>query len=104
MYGASGPNSFDCSGFAQYVYKQYGYYLNRTADAQAYNGWYVSKSELEPGDLVFFNTSGNGIGHVGIYIGNDQFVHASTSRTGVIISSLNQSYYVSRYVTARRIA
>lgn len=104
VYGASGPNSFDCSGFAQYVYKQYGYYLNRTADAQAYNGWYVSKSELEPGDLVFFNTSGNGIGHVGIYIGNDQFVHASTSRTGVIISSLNQSYYVSRYVTARRIA
>ena len=104
VYGASGPNSFDCSGFAQYVYSQFGYYLNRTADAQSYNGYYVSKDELAPGDLVFFNTSGNGIGHVGIYIGGDQFVHASTSNTGVIISSLSQSYYVQRYVTARRIA
>lgn len=103
VYGASGPNSFDCSGFAQYVYRQYGYSLNRTAAAQASNGYAVSRSNLQPGDLVFFNTSG-GISHVGIYIGGDQFVHASSSRTGVIISSLSQSYYASRYVTARRIA
>ncbi len=103
VYGASGPNAFDCSGFAQYVYRQFGYSINRTADNQAYNGSYVSQEDLEPGDLVFFNTSGRGIGHVGIYIGGRQFVHASTSRTGVIISSLDSSYYTSRYVTARRI-
>lgn len=104
VYGGSGPNSFDCSGFAQYVYSQYGYYINRTADNQAYNGYYVSRDELAPGDLVFFHTYGSGISHVGIYIGGGSFVHASSSRTGVIISSLDQSYYASRYVTARRIA
>ena len=102
VYGANGPNSFDCSGFAQYVYKHFGYSLNRTASAQSSNGVAVSKSNLQPGDLVFFNTSG-GISHVGIYIGGDQFVHASTSNTGVIISSLSSSYYQQRYVTARRI-
>lgn len=104
VYGASGPNAFDCSGFAQYIYGQFGIGINRTADAQAYNGYYVSKDELAPGDLVFFGTSGGGISHVGIYIGGDQFVHASTSRTGVKISSLSESYYIQRYVTARRIA
>lgn len=104
VYGASGPNSFDCSGFAQYIFSQYGYYINRTADNQAYNGYYVSRDELAPGDLVFFHTYGSGISHVGIYIGGGNFVHASSSRTGVIISSIDSSYYDSRYVTARRIA
>ena len=106
VYGATGPNAFDCSGFALYVYKQFGYSLNRVAADQMSNGTPVSKSELAPGDLVFF-TSGRGssyIGHVGIYIGDNQMVHASTSTTGVIVSDLDSGYYTERYAGARRIA
>ena len=106
VYGATGPNAFDCSGFALYVYKQFGYSLNRVAADQMSNGTPVSKSELAPGDLVFF-TAGRGssyIGHVGIYIGDNQMVHASTSTTGVIVSDLDSGYYTERYAGARRIA
>ena len=82
-----------------------GYPVNRTADAQVNNGVSVEKANLQPGDLVFFSNykTYTGIGHVGIYIGNNQFVHASTATTGVITSSLNEATYVKRYVTARRI-
>ena len=105
VYGASGPNAFDCSGFALYVYRQFGYSLNRTAADQMYHGTPVAKSDLIPGDLVFFNNRGtNYIGHVGIYIGNNKMVHASTSSTGVIISDLDSGYYTERYAGARRIA
>jgi len=105
VYGASGPNAFDCSGFALYVYRQFGYSLNRTAADQMYHGTPVAKSDLIPGDLVFFNNRGTSyIGHVGIYIGNNKMVHASTSSTGVIISDLDSGYYTERYAGARRIA
>lgn len=101
VYGASGPYSFDCSGFTSYVYRQLGYKLNRTAAGQYSNGVYVSKDQLKPGDLVMF---GRGyINHVGIYIGDNQFIHAENGRTGVVVTSLSASYYASSYVGARRI-
>lgn len=103
VYGGNGPSSFDCSGFVKYVYAQFGYNINRTATAQMSNGYSVSKSELRPGDLVFFY-NGGGIGHVGMYIGNNQFIHAANSRSGVIITSLSSSWYQERYAGARRIA
>lgn len=104
VYGKNGPNSFDCSGFVQYVYEHFGYSLSRSSKTQANDGRAVSKSDLQPGDvLIFRNTANTAIGHVGIYIGNNQFVHASNSRTGVIISSLSTSAYQKRYVGARRI-
>lgn len=105
VYGGTTPKGFDCSGFTQYVYKHFGYQISRTATTQSKDGRAVSKSELQPGDLVIFTpyNSNKGIGHVGIYIGNNQFIHASTSKTGVIISSLDTSMYQKRYVTARRI-
>ena len=105
VYGGSSPSGFDCSGFVTYVCKQNGYSVNRTASAQMSNGTAVTKAQLQPGDLVFFN-SGNSsklATHVGIYLGNGQFVHASTPSTGVIISDINSSYYSSTFVGARRL-
>lgn len=106
VYGGASPSSgFDCSGLVYYICGQLGYKVNRTADAQVNNGVYVEKTNLQPGDLVFFSNykTYTGIGHVGIYIGDNKFVHASTATTGVIISSLNEATYIKRYVTARRI-
>lgn len=105
VYGGSSPGSgFDCSGFTSYVYKQFGYTsINRTASGQYKQGTSVSKSELQQGDLVFF-ASGGSIYHVGIYIGSGQFIHASSSSVGVVISDLNSSYYTSRYYGAKRLA
>ena len=105
VYGGSSPSGFDCSGFTTYVMKHFGYSVNRTASGQMDNGTAVDRSQLQPGDLVFFN-SGNSskrATHVGIYTGNGQFVHASTSTTGVIVSDLNSSYYSRTYVGARRL-
>lgn len=104
VYGGSGPKGFDCSGFTSYVYRQLGVSLSRTAAGQAGNGYAVSKSELLPGDLVMFRSySGGGIGHVGIYVGNGNMVHAPQPGRSVCVESINSSYFASRYVTARRI-
>ena len=105
VYGGSSPSGFDCSGFTTYVMKHFGYSINRTASGQMENGVSVSKGQLQPGDLVFFNNgnSSKRATHVGIYIGGGEFVHASTSTTGVIISDLNSSYYSRTYVGARRL-
>lgn len=103
VYGGSGPYSFDCSGFTQYIYKQFGYSIYRTADVQMNNGYSVSMDNLQPGDLVFFY-NGGGVGHVGIYIGGGSFIHAANSNSGVIITSLSESWYAARYAGARRIA
>lgn len=97
VYGGTTPSGFDCSGFTQYVYKHFGVTLNRTAEAQASNGTAVSKSELKAGDLLIFTH------HTGIYLGNGTFIHAANSQKGVTITSLSDSYYVSNYITARRI-
>lgn len=105
VYGGSSPKGFDCSGFTTYVYKHFGYSINRTASSQMDNGTAVSMSELQPGDLVFFKKSGSGskrASHVGIYIGGSQFVHASTAKVGVIISNMSDAYYTSGFVGGRR--
>ena len=97
VYGGTTPNGFDCSGFTQYVYKHFGVTLNRTAEAQASNGTAVSKSNLRAGDLLIFTH------HAGIYLGDGTFIHAGNKNTGVIITSLSDSYYTRNYITARRI-
>ena len=104
VYGGNGPSCFDCSGFTSYVYRHFGYTLNRTASGQLSNGVSVSKSELQPGDLVFFryNTT-KAASHVGIYIGNGQFVHASTNTYTVKTDNLTSGHYANVYVGARRL-
>lgn len=106
VYGGSSPSGFDCSGFTKYVYAQFGYSLNRTASDQLDNGTAVSMSELQPGDLVIFKKAGTGskrASHVGIYIGGGQFVHASTSKVGVIVSDMDYAYYTTGFVGGRRL-
>ena len=102
VYGGSSPSGFDCSGFVSYVYGSFGYSLNRTAAGQNSNGIWVSRENLQPGDIVLFNTSG-GISHAGIYVGNDTFIHAVKPGTPLQYDSMSSSYYSSRYVSARRI-
>ncbi len=106
VYGEESPSrGFDCSGLTYYVCGQFGYSISRTASQQyKNNGYSVSKSELQPGDLVFFSSDGYGVTHVGMYIGDGNFVHASTSKVGVIVSSLNSSYYTRVWWGAKRIA
>ena len=102
--GSSPTTGFDCSGFTSYVYKNFGVSLSRSSKGQINDGVAVSKDELQPGDIVVFNNSGNSaIGHVGIYIGGDSFIHAANPRQGVVITSLSSSYYSKRYVGARRV-
>ena len=102
-FGGASPAGFDCSGFVMYVFDKNGVKLPRTADKQYEVGKPIAKkTELKPGDLVFFETYEKGASHVGIYQGNGNFVHASTSR-GVTVSGLSESYYASRYLGARRV-
>ncbi|MVP02605.1 C40 family peptidase [Paenibacillus lutrae] len=101
-WAGTSTSGFDCSGFTSYVFDKFGVDLARTSKAQNGQGSAVSKSDLRAGDLVFFNTDGKGISHVGIYIGNNKFAH-SASNKGVIKSDLSESYYAKRYVSARRV-
>lgn len=102
--GASPSTGFDCSGFTTYVYKHFGISLNRSSKDQIKNGVAVEKSDLQPGDLVVFNNDANTkIGHVGIYIGDGNFIHASNPSDGVKITTLLSGYYKQRYVGARRV-
>ena len=105
VYGGTGPNVFDCSGLTYYVYQHFGYILNRTASGQLSNGVAVDKADLQPGDIVLFRDFGSAYAatHVGLYIGDGQFIHAANSRSGVKITPLSDSWYVARYVGARRI-
>ena len=99
VYGGTTPNGFDCSGFVQYVYRQMVVSINRVAADQAKNGVYVAKENLQPGDLVFFAKPGRTIHHVGMYVGNGQYIHAPyTGRTITIENMTRSDYY-----TARRI-
>ncbi len=104
VWAGSTPSGFDCSGFVSYVFKSNGYQTNRTAAAIYQNGVAIDKSELQPGDAVFFASSSQAIGHVGIYIGDGQFIHSSSGAGYVTINSLDESYYSRMYVGARRIA
>lgn len=103
VFGGTSRGGFDCSGFTRYVYARLGIGLPRTAAEQFGCGKTISRSQLRPGDLVFFSRAGHTIGHVGIYIGNSRFVHASNPRRGVTVDSLNSSYYTSHYKGARRL-
>lgn len=106
VWGAEGPNSFDCSGFTYYVFKNsVNITLPRTSSEQSTYGTTVSKSNLKVGDLVFFDTDGenNGnVSHVGIYIGSNQFIHSSSSKGKVVISDFT-TYYNNAFVRAKRV-
>ena len=102
--GMSPATGFDCSGFANYVCAQSDISLHRVAqDIYTNDGVAVSKAELQPGDLVFFGYGAYSITHVGIYVGDGQMIHASTSSTGVILSDINSNYYTRMYVGAKRV-
>ena len=101
IFGGSTPSGFDCSGFTRYVYSAAGIDLPRSADEQYGVGYSVSMANLQPGDLVFFSTYDSGISHVGIYIGNHQFINAASD--GVSISDMDSSYWAARYIGAKRV-
>ncbi len=107
VWGAQGPDSFDCSGFTYYVFKnKAGITLPRTSNVQTLYGKAVSKSNLQPADLVFFDTNGvndGQVSHVGIYIGNGQIIHASSGQGKIVIANFNSSYFQNTYVNARRV-
>ncbi|MDR0838945.1 MAG: C40 family peptidase [Oscillospiraceae bacterium] len=107
VYGGSSPKTgFDCSGFSSYVFKNFGVTLTRNSAGQYKNdGVSVSKSELAPGDLLFFSSNGGAsVTHVGIYMGDNEFVHASGSKVGVIVSRTDSTYYINHWVGAKRIS
>jgi hypothetical protein len=104
VYGGNGPNSFDCSGFVLYCYKHFGYSFSRRASQQYNDGVKVSRKNLKPGDLVFFSGSGaNYITHVGLYLGNGEFIHAANPSRGVVLDTLQSGYYDRYYYGACRI-
>lgn len=105
VYGGASPAGFDCSGFVYYVLKQLGFSPYRTPASQYNQGTYVSKANLQVGDIVFFaGTYASGISHVGIYAGNGQFIHSPNSRSTVSYSDLTSGYWAQHYYGARRMA
>lgn len=101
-YGGTSPKGFDCSGFVMFVYNEHGKKLPRSADKQYETGKPVKPKDLSPGDLVFFTTTEKGASHVGIFVGDGKFIHASSSK-GVIVSALKETYWKPRYLGARRV-
>ena len=105
VYGGTTPKGFDCSGFTQYVFREAGISINRTAKTQLQNTVIISKEDLQPGDLVIFSNTGSDGGfasHTSIYIGNGKIIHASSTK-GIVIADLNASYFVQHYQCARRV-
>ena len=103
-YGTSSSKSFDCSGFTHYIYKKHDISVPRSSADQAGVGSEVSKKDLQTGDLVIFsNTYKSGPSHAGIYIGNGNFIHASSAGGGVMISNLNSGYYSNHFTFGRRV-
>lgn len=104
-FGASGNNGvFDCSSFVQHLMRGEGVSLPRTARDQFSVGKRISRSELQPGDVVFFaGTYRSGISHVGMYVGNGMFVHAASSKRGVVMDPLDLPYYNAKFAGARRL-
>ena len=105
VYGGNTPSGFDCSGYVKYVFKHFGVELTRTSASQYSTSVRIKKSELKIGDLVFFSqTAGSSkVGHVGIYVGGGQFIHAAAPGKGVRYDSLNSSYYSSHYIGSGRV-
>jgi len=103
VWGATGPFTFDCSGFTQFVYEQNGIKLPRVSKDQAQKGAFIDKNHLKRGDLIFFSSSrSDEVHHVGIYLGNNRFVHASSAKKRVTVSSLNKKYYREHFKWGRR--
>lgn len=102
VWGGNTTAGFDCSSFTQYVMKQQGITLPRTAAEQYETGIGIDKDNLQIGDLVFFTTYKPGPSHVGLYMGNNQFIHDSSAAKQVTISSLTETYYMDHYIGARR--
>ena len=105
VYGGTSPSGFDCSGFTQYVFAHFGVSLSHSSATQYSNSVRIKKSELKPGDLVFFSqTSGSSkVGHVGIYVGDGQFIHAASPGKGVRYDGLDDTYYVNHYIGCGRV-
>ena len=106
VWGASGTkNTYDCSSFTKYVYRKFNITIPRTSIRQSKHGTYIKRVDLQKGDLIFFDTSKRKKGyvnHVGIYLGDNKFIHASSAKKKVVITSLNQKFYSQRYKSARR--
>jgi len=106
VWGGTTPKGFDCSGYVQYLYKKHNINLPRTAWSQSKKGVAVAKSDLQKGDLLFFLTDkkrGIPVTHVGIYIGNGNFIHAASKKKGIIISPLTHGSYAKTFVSAKRV-
>ncbi len=105
VYGGSTPSGFDCSGFVKYVYSQFGVNLNRVAAAQSLNGYAVSKDDMRPVDIICFAGAGGAgyIGHVGIYVGDGNFIHSPRTGYTLCIESLAGTSYGNRIAAVRRI-
>jgi cell wall-associated NlpC family hydrolase len=106
ILGGASPNGFDCSGFTQYIYRQFGHAIHRTASTQLNNGTAIPRSELLPGDMVFFRDPSRGnfaATHVGIYIGGNQFIHATRPGGSIDIDTMDTGYYNRYFSAARRI-
>ncbi len=99
--GTTSSPGFDCSGYVQYVYRNFGVSLSRTSESQFQNGVSVSRADLKPGDLVFFHTYSGGASHVGIYVGNNTMINSSSG--GVSYDDMTDGYWGSRYLGARRV-
>lgn len=108
-YGGTTPKGFDCSGFVRFVFGSFGFGLDRTSHSQANQGDPIDLQQIQPGDLLFFRTRGNQnrVSHVGIYLGQGQFIHAGSwggpGKRGVKIGELDSSYYANRLISARRV-
>ena len=106
LWGNTPSQGFDCSGYVKYVFTNFGINLERVAANQATQGTWVSKENLLPGDMVFFDTNGGHsyVNHAGIYIGDGMFIHSSSgSNRGVVISELQSGFYATMYMTGRRV-
>ena len=107
VWAANGPSRFDCSGFTKYVLRENGITIPRTSIMQAKVGKKISRNNLKAGDLIFFDTSKKRkryVNHVGIYLGNNKFIHASSAKKKVMISSLNKNFYEARFKWGRRVS
>lgn len=102
VFGGTSPYGFDCSGFTQYAFARAGVYLPRMADSQFYYGRRISMEQIRPGDLIFYTTYEPGASHVGIYVGNGNFIHAGSS-TGVTVAAAFTGYWGARYYGACRV-
>ena len=106
IWGGTSPEGFDCSGYVQYLYKKHHISLPRTAYAQSKQGITVDREHLKKGDLLFFLTDpsrGIPVTHVGIYLGNGRFIHAASTKKGIIVSPIDKGYYARKFVLAKRV-